>query len=220
MAAALSRTICEAVLKCVSARNFSNETSGTPHPGRPLPSRNSLRQVFSAALLMGLAACGAEPGAFVEQPNLVGKITDALVASKVDELKPQIYRDGDRQFSYYLKSVAYLGILERGSEKFVLATAFFVRSSARGSEFRPARGHGYLLCLSPQFHLVAHCPLDRPDVELVGTVLRRQEDVIADFAAEDEATRTRGFLIDGSNFLPYPFADKLARSTAPQGKKP
>lgn len=170
--------------------------------------------------LMKLAAVGGEPGAFVEQPNLVGKITEALAASKLDHLTPHTYRDGDRRFSYHLKSVFYLGTIERAAEKFILATALFLRSSAEGSEYPPARGHGYLLCLSPDLHLVAHCRLDFPDVELAGTLLRRQKDVIADFSATDEATRRRGFLIDGDDFLLYPFADKLTDPEMPKAKKP
>ena len=178
-----------------------------------------MRNTF-AAFLMTVAAFGGEPGAFVEQPNLVGKITEALVASKVDHLTPHIYRDGDRQFSYHLKSVSYLGTIERGSEKFILATAVFLRSSAQGGEYPPARGHGYLLCLSPELRLISHCRLDFPDVALVGTALRRQQETIGDFAESGEATRTRGFLIDGDDFLPYPFADKLPDPNNPQAKKP
>ena len=179
-----------------------------------------MRNVFAALFLITLAAFGGEPGIFVEQPNLVGKITEALVASKLDHLTPHNYRDGDRQFSYHLKSVSYLGTIERGSEKFILATALFFRSSAQGSEYPPARGHGYLLCLSPELHLISHCRLDFPDVDLAGTALRRQQVDIGDFAATDEATRRRGFLIDGDDFLPYPFVDKLSDPQAPPAKKP
>jgi hypothetical protein len=174
-----------------------------------------MRNIF-AAFLMTVAAFGGEPGGFVEQPNLVGKITEALVASKLDHLTPHIYRDGDRQFSYHLKSVSYLGIIERGSEKFILASALFLRSSAQGSEYPPARGHGYLLCLSPELRLISHCRLDFPDVELVGTALRREQETIGDFAATGEGARSHGFLIDGDDFLPYPFADKLPDPNTPQ----
>jgi hypothetical protein len=167
-----------------------------------------MRNIFAFVFLMTLAALGGEPGAFVEQPNMVGKITEALVASKADHLTPHTSHDGDRQFSYHLKSVSYLGTIERGSEKFILATALFLRSSARGSEYPPARGHGFLLCLSPDFRLVSHCRLDFPDVDLVGAELRRKQETIGSFAASDVA-RMRGFLIDGDDVLPYPFADKL-----------
>jgi hypothetical protein len=42
--------------------------------------------------------------------------------------------------------------------------------------------------------------------------------VIGDFASTDEATRRRGFLIDGDDFLPYPFVDKLPEPQAPPTK--
>lgn len=171
--------------------------------------KHPMRAVFFCLPLMMLAAVGSEPGTFVEQPNLVGKIAEALVASKDDQLTPHTTRDGDKLFSYHLKSVSYLGAIERGSEKFILATALFLRSSAQGSEYPPARGHGFLLCLSPDFRLVSHCRLDFPDVDLVGTELRRKQEKIGDFAASGIA-RTRGFLIDGNDVLPYPFSDKLA----------
>lgn len=169
---------------------------------------------------MTFASFGSEPGAFVAQPNLVGKITEALVASKVDHLTPHTTRDGDKRFSYHLKSVSYLGTIERGPEKFILATALFLRSSAQGSEYPPARGHGFLLCLSPDFRLASHCRLDFPDVELVGTELRRKQETIGNFAASDVA-RTRGFLIDGDDILQYPFSDKLSdpHVEKPNGKQ-
>lgn len=156
----------------------------------------------------------------MELPNLVGKITEALVNSKLDHLTPHTIRDGDRQFSYHLQSVAYLGTIERGSEKFLLATALFVRSSAQGSEYPSARGHGYLLCLTPDFRLISHCRLDLPAVELVGTTLRRQQVTIGDFVVTSDVTRRRGFLIDGDDFLPYPFSDKLPNLDASHIDKP
>ncbi len=179
-----------------------------------------MRPILAILLWTALRLSGAEPGGFVEQPNLVGRITEALLASKMDHLTPHTYRDGARQFSYHLKSVSYLGSVERGSEKIILATALFFRSSAQGSEYPPARGHGYLLCLSPELRLISHCRLDFPEVELVGTALLRQRETIGDFAATDEATRSRGFLIEGDDFLPYPFADKLADPTVPKAEKP
>jgi hypothetical protein len=161
------------------------------------------------ALLMTSAVSGGESGASVEQPNLVGKITEALVISKVDRLTPHTFRDNGKLFSYHLKSVSYLGTIEHGSERFILATAVFIRSSALGSKYPPARGHGFLLCLSPDFRLVSYCGLDFPDVVLVGSELCRQQEKIGDFSVSD-LTRRNGFLIDGADFLPYPFSDKVS----------
>lgn len=179
-----------------------------------------MRNIFAFVLLMMLAALGSETGAFVEQPNLVGKIIEALVSSKADHLTPDSSGDVDRQFSCQLNSVSYLGTIQRGSEKFIIATALFLRSSTRGSEYPPARGHGFLLCLSMDFRLISHCRLDFPDVELIGTTLSRQKEKIGDFAATDESTRRHGYMIDSDDFLPYPFADKLSDPHAPQTENP
>ncbi len=171
-----------------------------------------MRAVFASFLFVTFAAVASESGDFVDQPNLVGKITEALVTSEIDRLTPHATRDGGKLYSYHLKSVSYLGTIERGAEEFILATAAFVRSSPQGSEYPPARGHGFLLCLSPDFRLVSHCRLDFPDVQLVGTELRRRQEKIGNFLVSDRE-RSGGFLIDGDDILPYPFSDKLADPT-------
>ncbi len=159
-------------------------------------------------------AIAGDPGVYTPQPNIVAQITSALMASKLDHLTPHTYQDGGSKFSYNLQSVTCLGTIERGTERFVLATALFIRSSAEKSEFPPPRYHGYILCLSTKFKLISHCQLDFPQVELIGTKLLRAKETITDFSDSDVATRRRGFLIDGANFLPYPFADRLPE--APQ----
>ncbi|MCF7788366.1 MAG: hypothetical protein K9N47_19750 [Prosthecobacter sp.] len=176
-----------------------------------------MRSTLLALLLSGCLALAGEPGAYTPQPNLVGQITSALVTSKLDHLTPHTYQDKGTKFSYNLQSVACLGTIERGNERFILATALFIRSSAENSEYPPPRHHGFLLCLSTDFHLISHCSLDFPNVKLNGTQLLRGDETIADFAASDPATRRRGFVIDRSHFLPYPFADRLPdpAATAP-----
>ena len=171
-----------------------------------------------AMLLLPSRAFAADPGAFVDQPDMVGRIATVLAASKIDYLTAATYEDGGQKFSYHLKSIDYLGTIERGKEHFILATALFLRSSAAGSdEHPPAKGHGFLICLSPDFRLVCHCRLDILPVELVGTRLRRGDTDLVDFAAHDHATRSYGYLIDGDDALPYPFSDSLPKESA---KKP
>jgi hypothetical protein len=99
-----------------------------------------MRNVFASVLLIPFAALGGEPGSFVEQPNLVGEITEALVASKTGHLTPHSSLDGDRQFSYHLKSVSYLGTIQRGSEKFILATALFFALQLGGASIHRLEG--------------------------------------------------------------------------------
>lgn len=168
-----------------------------------------MRSTLLVILFSGCLALAGEPGTYTPQPNIVGQITSALVASKLDHLTPHTYQDSGGKFSYNLQSVACLGTIERGTERFVLATALFIRSSAEKSEFPPPRHHGYLLCLSTNLKLISHCQLDFPQVELIGLKLLRAKEIIADFSDTDIATRRRDFLIDHTDFLPYPFADRL-----------
>ena len=178
-----------------------------------------MRSTLLVILLSGSLALAGDPGAYTPQPNIVGQITSALVASKIYHLTPHTYQDSGKKFSYNLQSVAYIGTIERGTECFVLATALFIRSSAENSEYPPPRGHGYLLCLSTKLKLVSHCQLDLPQVVLIDTKLLRANETIADFSATGDGIRKRGFLIDGSNFLPYPFADRLPDPEATAPKK-
>ncbi len=171
--------------------------------------RNQDAEAKSKETYDGASAIALEPGSYTPQPDIVSRITSALAASKLDQLTPHTSQENGTKFSYNLKSVACLGTIGRGTERFVLATALFIRSSAENSEYPPPRGHGFLLCLSPSYQLISHCPLDFPQVKLIDTKLMRGEETIADFSVSGTATRQRGFLIDGTAFLPYPFADHL-----------
>ncbi|MCW1913136.1 hypothetical protein OJ996_06110 [Luteolibacter sp. GHJ8] len=152
-------------------------------------------------------AIGGDATAFQSQPSVLSKVIDSLNEAKIDHLTPKIYEDDGRSYSYYVQSATWLGTLVRGEEEFLLATATFMRSKAKGGEQAMARSHGFLLCLSKDFKLLHHCRLD-PGAVLDGDKLVREGKVIADFSADDEATRTRGYLIDGSDFLPYPFSNE------------
>ncbi len=169
----------------------------------------------------------ADQSIFVEEPRMALKIAAAIAESKIDQLTPHLSNDGDdgkSQFSYHLASVAYLGTMERGSEKFILATALFMRSPPAGRERPPARGHGFLVCLAPDFHVRCFCGIDFPgQLELDGTRLKRitkfgaglesESKLVADFGDHSDTARRRGFLIDGDTFLEYPFADRFGAST-------
>lgn len=150
-------------------------------------------------------ALGSDATAFQPQPSILTRVIDSLSESKVVHLTSRVYQDDGHNYSYSLQSATWLGTLTRGKEEFLLATATFMRSKAEGGEQAMARSHGFLLCLSKDFKLLHHCRLD-PGAVLDGDKLMREGKVIADFSANDEATRTRGYLIDGSDFLPYPFS--------------
>jgi hypothetical protein len=175
-----------------------------------------------SCLIALLLTCGrllaADFGNYVEEPNVVGKIAAALASSDADELKPRILDEGGTKTSYHLKSVDYLGALDRGNERFMLAAVFFVRSSPQGRLTPPGRGHAFLLCLSSDFKISGHCRLGSRDVELAGAILKEGDSVIADFSASNEDIRRRGFQVGSGNRLPYPFSDRLTSPDEPAPK--
>lgn len=167
-----------------------------------------MRALFLLLLLSGPLVRGNESGAFVAEPNPVARVAEALAGSGIERLTPRISEQAGRLHSYHVESIRYLGWIRRGDEKVVLATAKFIRSSAEGVAHPPARGHGFLLCLTEGFELVSHSRLDLcDDVRLAGTDLVREGQRIADFSSSSEATRQNGFLVDGGDSLPYPFSD-------------
>ncbi|MBN2587385.1 MAG: hypothetical protein JXA64_07380 [Candidatus Fermentibacteraceae bacterium] len=169
-----------------------------------------MRILMVAVLCSWTCASAVERGGYLPDPDPVAAIATAMEASEVECLSPGTFEDEGMRFSYNLVSVRYLGTIQRGSEEFALGTAFFIRSSPEGHGSPPPRGHGYLLCLTPDYALVSFCELDFPDeVILSGSSLLRGEDRIADFDSSDRQTRRNGFLVDGS-FLEYPFSDGLS----------
>lgn len=162
-----------------------------------------------AAFLCGSCGTGGHgPGDYLPDPNPVEMITTALEESDIECFTSRLFEDDGLQYSYNFVSVRYLGGIGIGSEEFVLGTAYFIRSSPMGEASPPSRGHGFLLCMTPEFELVSFCELYLPDeVTLSGVELLRGEEVIADFSEDDELIRLNGYLIDGSSFLEYPFSD-------------
>ncbi len=157
-------------------------------------------------------------GFFSQEPNSINRICQAVVESKTPELTPKSYVQEDRSYSYHLSSVRYLGRISREKQQFTVASVLFTRSSSKGSKMPPARGHGFLLLLDREYRVASYCRIDFPDqLELLGNKLFRtgklpfksERAEIGDFAAKDVPTRSRGFLIEGDVFLPYPFSDRI-----------
>jgi len=158
-------------------------------------------------------------GSFSKDANHVLRIVQALVGSKARELTPRTYEHDGLKYSCHLSSVRHLGAISRDSETFSVATALFIRSSPEDGELPPARGHGFLLLLDRKGRIASCCRLDFPDqVELIDRgKLRRigklpfeqERETIGDLGASDIPTRSRGYLIDGAAFLPYPFPDRM-----------
>jgi hypothetical protein len=157
-------------------------------------------------------------GSFSPEPNPIHRISQAVINSKIDELTPKSSVQEDQSYSYHLRSVRYLGGISREAQHFMVASVHFIRSSPKGSEMPPARGHGFLLLLDQEYRLATYCRIDFPDqIELLGGKLFRlgklpfesENAEIGDLGAKDVSTRTHGFLIDGDAFLSYPFSDRI-----------
>lgn len=159
-------------------------------------------------------------GSFSAEVNPISRISQALIDSKIDELTPKLSLHLEKvpRSSYHLGSVRYLGRVSRGDQRFTVASVLFIRSSPEGGEQPPARGHGFLLMLDQEYRIASYCRIDFPDqIELIGAKLYRlgkvpsevERSLIGDLDSADIPSRSRGFLIDGDAFLPYPFADRM-----------
>jgi hypothetical protein len=157
-----------------------------------------------------------------DTPDIIAKMVQGLAASKIDQLTSKTYRDGDSVFSYHLKTIDYLGTVQRDGRRYTIAAAKFIRSRAKGSEYPPARGHGFLIVFDDAFVIATHGRMDFGDYHMDGHVLKAGETVVADFGTTEPAIRYHGWMLD-SAFMPYPFADRISEADWESGafrKKP
>jgi len=155
-------------------------------------------------------------------PSVVAKMVQGLADSKIDELTSKTYTYEGQEYSYHLKIIDYLGTVQRDGHRYTIGAAKFIRSSAKGSQYPPARGHGFVLVFDDAYRIVTHGRMDYGDYHMTGDVLKSAETTIADFGTTDLATRHHGWLLD-SAFMPYPFADKISDADWESGgfrKKP
>ncbi len=176
--------------------------------------------------LVFIVACSSafagSPGDATDTPDVVAKMVQGLAVSKIDELTSKTYRKGDREFSYHLKTIDYLGTVQRDGRRYTIAAAKFLRSSAKGSEYPPARGHGFLIVFDEAFGIATHGRMDFGNYHMDDQVLKAGETVVADFGSTEPAIRYHGWLLD-SAFMPYPFADRISEADWQSGvfhKKP
>lgn len=169
-------------------------------------------------------------GSFSGEVNPVHRISQAVVKSKINELTPKspLPTDNQHRYSYYLSSVRYLGGVSRGDQRFTVATVLFISSSPEGAEMPAPRCHGFLLMLDREYNITSYCRIDLPDqIELSGAKLYRcgsiafegKPSLIGDLASADVPSRSRGFLIEGDAFLPYPFSDRIDQLEATTNKE-
>jgi hypothetical protein len=185
-------------------------------------SPNSMRYLVPILLVASSLAFSGASGDATDTPDVVAKMVQGLAASKIDHLTSKTYKDGDREFSYHLKTIDYLGTVQRDGRRYTIAAAKFLRSSAKGSEYPPARGHGFLIVFDQTFGIATHGRMDFGDYHMDGHVLKTGETVVADFGSTDPTIRYHGWLLD-SAFMPYPFADRISEADWQSGafhKKP
>jgi hypothetical protein len=150
-------------------------------------------------------------GDATDTPDVVSKMTQALTSSKLDHLVSKTYKEEDRKFSYHLKTIDYLGSIIRDGRQYTVAATKFIRSSAKDSNYPPARGHGFIIVFDDKFNIATYGRLDFAEFWMDGEVLKSGKEVIADLGSTDPTTRFLGWQLD-SSFMPYPFSDRISET--------
>lgn len=162
-------------------------------------------RILAFCLIPAFPLAGENAGAMLDDPTVYFKIVKAIQDSKIEVLKPKVTENT----SYHLKSVAYLGYVASFGKRYYIAEAFFLRSSPKGRETPPPRGHQVLLILDAKCRIVSHGWDGETDLYLNGTVLESGRKPVLDFADTDIRVRHSGWNWGGSH-LPYPFEDKIS----------
>jgi hypothetical protein len=126
-------------------------------------------------------------------------------------------KSGDEQFisrkpqgendTYHLRSIEYLGYVERDKEKFFIASVGFIRSSPFGQDTPVARGHSFMVVFRPDFTIAASSRAEISGYHISGNRLMSGEKVVVDFDSRDVSVRHHGYaMLEG---LPYFFSDRI-----------
>ncbi|MCW1886231.1 hypothetical protein OKA04_15950 [Luteolibacter flavescens] len=110
--------------------------------------------------------------------------------------------------TYHLRAIEYLGYVERGKERFFIASAGFIRSSPFGRDTPPARGHSFMIVFRPDFTIAASSRVDISGCRMDGNRLIKGDEVVEDFDSRDIRVRHGGYAMLGG--LPYFFSDKIS----------
>jgi hypothetical protein len=161
-------------------------------------------------------AFAGSAGEATDTPNAITRMVQGLADSKIDELTSKTYTHEGKEYSYHLKTIDFLGTVQRDGHHYTIAAAKFLRSSAKGSEYPPARGHGFLIVFDDTFRVTTHGRMDFGEFHMEDHVLKAGDKVVVDFGSTDPAIRYHGWLMD-SAFMPYPFADKISEANWKSG---
>jgi hypothetical protein len=127
-------------------------------------------------------------------------------------------KSGDSQFTsskppeedgitYHLSSIEFIGSVERGKERFLIASAFYIRSRNPGQDTPPARGHSFMVVFRPDFSIAAASRADISGCHMDGNRLMGEDGVLADFDSRGVSIRHHGYTM--LNNLPYFFSDRI-----------
>jgi hypothetical protein len=173
-----------------------------------------------ALLALPMTSAGGQFGDYQEEPKILLKIVSALEKSGFEELTSR--KPEGENYSYHLGAAKFLGTVERSGKSYVIAYAFFLRSSPQGRGTPPARGHHFIVVLDPEWKIVGHGRVDMGEYYLLGTELHYLESkageegqVIADFGSTKASVRNGGYSLLN---MPYPFPDRISDADYEAGK--
>jgi len=170
-------------------------------------SRFFSRLVVAALALFIMPALplrGEDAGDMLDEPGVLIKVAKAIGESKIDFLTPRV----SGNTSYHLRSLEYLGYVTRFGKRYYIAEAFFLRSSAKGKDSPPPRGHPALLILDAKCRIVSYGLDGDSDLRLEGTKLKSKDGTLLDFGDTDIRIRHSGWPWGGTQ-LGYPFEDGI-----------
>jgi hypothetical protein len=172
--------------------------------------RSPALALFLAFTAFGSAASFAGSwGEPLDEPKALLKMVEALEKSGDGRFTSSKSTEGGKVSSYHLRSVDYLGAVEHGQEKFLIAAAHYIRSSPAGQETPVARGHSYVVIFRPDYSIAAAAYEGISDCYMEGNRLCRGEEVVIDFDDRTPAVRHVGYMMEGGQSLPYFFADRI-----------
>lgn len=174
-----------------------------------------MRLLITLLLVSCSLAVAGSAGEATDTPDVIAKVVDGLAKSQIAELTSRTSEGGSS--SYHLKTIDYLGTVQRDGRRYTVALAQFLRSSGKGGEYPPARGHGFLVLFDDTFRVVTYGRMDFEICHMEGDVVKSGDKVIVDFGATDPATRYHGWLLE-SAFMPYPFSDRISEADWQSGK--
>lgn len=174
-----------------------------------------MKKSLKQALLLAFATVGCSTsfagswGEPLDQPKAVLKMVEALESSGRGQLNSYKTKVERKAYSWHLRSISYLGTVERGKEKFFIAATHYIRSSFGGQQTPPARGHSYIVIFRSDFTIAASAEEDVSDCGMEGNKLYRDGKVVIDFDNRSLFLRRYGYMLEGGHSLPYFFSDRI-----------